>query len=131
MHATGIVFSNFSLMFLADENFPLPSVKLLRNNGFDVVSIQERYPGLTDEGILQMATKSKRIILTFDRDYGELIFRYPQPSAPAVVFFRDKGSDPLFAGQLLLTIITSGSIKFAGAFTVIEKENIRQRFYQR
>lgn len=71
------------------------------------------------------------IILTFDRDYGELIFRYSKGNHPAVVFFREKGIVPEFAGSSLVALLANPDIKLSGAFTVIEINNIRQRFYKK
>lgn len=62
------------MRFLANENFPLPSVRLLRSAGHDVLSITEESPGISDDRILTRAVAEERIILTFDRDYGELIY---------------------------------------------------------
>jgi predicted nuclease of predicted toxin-antitoxin system len=102
-------------MFLANENFPRPSTILLRENGYIVKSIQEDYSGIDDVAVIKMAQEQNLIILTFDRDYGELIFKYAKDNPPSVVFFRAKGSQKIF---------------LAGAFTVIESDNIRQRFYK-
>ena len=63
------------MRFLANENFPLPSVRLLREAGHDVVSISEETPGITDSQVLSRAVSEQRIILTFDRDYGVMIYR--------------------------------------------------------
>ena len=116
-------------MFLANENLPKPSVELLRSNGFVVRSIQEEVPGISDAEVVQIALQENLIILTFDRDYGELIFRYGKKKQPGVIYFRDKGTDPLFAGQVLSDLLAAGQIKFNNAFTVIESNNVRQRFY--
>ena len=118
-------------MFLANENFPKPSTNLLREKGFHVVSIQEKSAGVSDEAVLKEAIDQDLIILTFDRDYGELIFRYAQPNPPGVIYFRNKGSDPLFAGQLMLRLLEENQLSFQKAFTVIEEKNIRQRFYNK
>jgi predicted nuclease of predicted toxin-antitoxin system len=118
-------------MFLANENFPKPSIILLRENGFHIESIQEKAAGVSDETIIQIAIHQKLIILTFDRDYGELIFRYAQDNPPGIIYFRDKGSDPLFAGKLLLKLINEEKLTFQEAFSVIEEKNIRQRFYKK
>lgn len=118
-------------MFLANENFPKPSVDLLRASSIEVESIQERYPGIPDEEVLQKAIDSNLIILTFDKDYGEMIFRYGIRTPPAVIYFREKGQQPLFAGEILVTLLKSKSFHFENRFTVIEKGNIRQRFYKK
>ena len=118
-------------MFLANENFPRPSTIILRENGFHVTSIQEEYPGIADEQVMKIALKQNLIILTFDRDYGELIFRYSHNNPPAIIFFREKGSIPEFAAMSLLNVFDNKTISLRGAFTVIEANNIRQRFYKR
>lgn len=118
-------------MLLANENFAKPGIILLRNANIAVKSIQEDSPGISDEQVLQIAIENDLIILTFDKDYGEIIFRYQLANPPAVIFFREKGSDPLFAGQFLLLLIKSQTISFKNSFTVIEKENIRQRSYSK
>lgn len=94
-----------------------------------VRSIQEEFPGVSDDEVIQIALKYGLIILTFDGDYGEMIFKYAKSNAPSVIFFRDKKSDPEFAGKMLVNVITKTSISLKNAFTVIETNSIRQRFY--
>ena len=74
-------------MFLANENFPRPSVTLLRDNGFEVKSIQEEFPGISDDIVMNIASELNLIILTFDSDYGELIFKHKKNNPPSVVYF--------------------------------------------
>jgi hypothetical protein len=71
------------------------------------------------------------IILTFDGDYGELIFKYAVENPPSVIYFRDKGDNPEFAGLVLHDLLNQAKINFSSAFTVIEEKNIRQRFYKK
>jgi predicted nuclease of predicted toxin-antitoxin system len=118
-------------MFLANENFPRPSIKILRERGFAVKSIQEDSPGIQDEEVMEIALKLNLIILTFDSDYGELIFRYAKDNPPSVVFFREKGNSPDFAGSILTSLIEDKTLNFFNAFTVIELNNVRQRFYKK
>jgi predicted nuclease of predicted toxin-antitoxin system len=113
--------------FLADENFPLPSIRLLRNAGFNVKSIGEEKRGIADEHVMEIAVEEGLIILTFDRDYGELIFKYAKKAPPAVVYFRTKGARPDDAGKTLAYLIKHTSLKLIGFFTVIEENGIRQR----
>ena len=116
-------------MFLANENFPRPSTIILREKGFNILSIQEDYPGIGDPEVMQLALDLNLIILTFDSDYGELIFKYAKDNPPSVVFFREKGNDPEFAASSLISLLQNSNIALAGAFTVIETNNIRQRFF--
>jgi predicted nuclease of predicted toxin-antitoxin system len=119
------------MTFLANENFPRPSILLLRQKGYAVLSVQEASFGISDEVVMQTAIDSGLIILTFDSDYGELIFKYAAINPPSVIFFREKGTTPYFAGNALLDILQKGDLQLAGAFTVVEKTNIRQRFYRK
>lgn len=116
-------------MFLADENFPKPSTLLLRQAGYAVTSIQENCPGVSDQTLVDLALENNLIILTFDRDYGEIMFRYGVAKKPGVIYFRDKGSDPEAAGRLLLKLLLFHQMKFENSFTVAEQTNVRQRFY--
>ncbi len=59
-------------MNLADEWVDKPIVDVLRSNGFNVLYILETNPGADDEFILTMANADKRILLTQDKDFGEL-----------------------------------------------------------
>lgn len=118
-------------MFLANENFPRPSTIILRKNGFIITSIQEDYAGIADPQVMQIASDLDLIILTFDGDYGELIFKYAKDNPPAVVFFRKKGNNPEFAASSLISLFANPGIVLSGAFTVIEVNNIRQRFYKK
>ncbi len=63
------------MKFLANETIPLDAVNLLRRSGYEVAMIAEVCPGMKDIDVLKRAVHDKSIILTFDRDYGELIFK--------------------------------------------------------
>lgn len=117
------------MQFLANENFPFPSIKLLRAAGYDIKSIAEDFQGITDPEVIQIALKENRIILTFDKNYGELLFKNTVATPPAVVFFRFKGLEPIYAGTILKSILESQAVKLPNCFTVIEENNIRQRQY--
>lgn len=114
------------MRFLANENFPFPSMKILRLIGFEVKSIAEDNFGISDEEVLRIAVAEQLIILTFDRDYGELIFKYKMQPPPAVVYFRLKGDNPQAAAQILLERIKNGLV-IENHFSVIDEQGTRQR----
>jgi predicted nuclease of predicted toxin-antitoxin system len=117
------------MIFLANENFPSPGIDLLRNAGYQVNSIGERYSGISDLEVVRKASEDNSIILTFDKDYGEIIFKHANENPPAVIFFRFKGESPESAAITLLSLLNDGKYQFENKFTVIERDGIRQRTY--
>ncbi len=114
------------MRFLANENFPKPSISYLREQGHFVNSIQEELAGIPDEEVVEIAANGNLIILTFDSDYGEILFKHPKENPPSVVYFRFKGNAPKKAGEILVDLLSYG-IQIQGFFTVIEETGIRQR----
>ena len=55
------------IKLLANENFPYTSIKLLRNAGFDVLAIGEKYSGITDNEVMEIAAKEVRNTKDLDR----------------------------------------------------------------
>jgi len=114
------------MQFLANENFPRPSIRILRESGYDISSVFEEIRGAKDFEVLSHAQKDNRIILTFDRDYGELIYHYGF-FAFGVVYFRFEPEYPEEPAEQLLKILALGEIELLNKFTVIERDRIRQR----
>ncbi|MBI3946375.1 MAG: DUF5615 family PIN-like protein [Armatimonadetes bacterium] len=115
------------MRFLANENFPLPSTRRLRAVGHDVWAVVEDAPGSTDAAILARAASEWRIIMTFDRDYGELIFRLRLPTPAGVVYFRFDPATPDEPAEHLLGLMAIDQIRLDGMFTVVERHRVRQR----
>jgi predicted nuclease of predicted toxin-antitoxin system len=115
------------MRFLANENFPLTSVHLLRSAGYYITSITEESSGITDDKVLEIAVNEQRLILTFDRDYGELIYRLKKPSPPGVIYFRYAPQTPEQPGQDLLLLLNTEDLCLERRFTVVESNQIRQR----
>jgi predicted nuclease of predicted toxin-antitoxin system len=113
--------------FLANENVPLAAVKLLREHGHDVAAIAEEAIGVDDRTVLESAARDHRIILTFDRDYGKLLFRHRLPSPLGLIYFRFDPSKPLEPAEHLLLLLAVADLSLEGKFTVVERGRIRQR----
>ena len=84
---------------LANENFPAPSVQHARERGYDVTSVAEGGGGPKDPAILALAVTEQRWIVTFDRDYGELIYARGFAAPPAVILFRLQSYRPDTPGK--------------------------------
>lgn len=63
------------MKFLANENFPGPSVAFLRTNSIDIIAIAEQNQGISDKEVMSLSINEGLTILTHDSDYGELIFK--------------------------------------------------------
>jgi predicted nuclease of predicted toxin-antitoxin system len=113
------------MRFLANENFPLASVGQLRAAGQDVVAVIQETPGARDPEVLQRAAAEARVILTFDRDYGELIYRRQLPVPPGVIYFRFDPLSPEEPAEHLLRLLAIADLLHK--YTVVERDRIRQR----
>lgn len=113
--------------FLANENFPLLSVMLLRNAGYRVVSIAQESPGITDFEVLTRAHEENMVILTFDRDYGELIYKNRVLLPAGVVYFRFGPATPAEPADILIKLIGRTDLSIIGQFTILERGRLRQR----
>ena len=115
------------MQFLANENFPLVSVRNLRDFGLNITSIIEDSPGIKDTEVLARAVSENRIILTFDRDYGELIFRRFLAKPIGVIYFRYQPLTPIEPAEHLIRLLDEKDLKLVGMFTVLERTKLRQR----
>jgi predicted nuclease of predicted toxin-antitoxin system len=115
------------MRFIADENYPLPSIKRLRAQGHDVAAVILDSPGTSDQDVLERAVQEKRIILTFDRDFGRLLFHFKLPSPPGIVYFRFHPSTPVEPADMLLRLLAAGQVLLEDKLTVIDPLHVRQR----
>lgn len=114
------------MRFLADENFPGAAVTVLQQQGHDIVWIRTDAPGSSDQDILARAQAEERIILTFDKDFGELAFRFGLPAASGIILFRIPLSTPSSVTSIVISAIGTRS-DWSGLFTVVESERMRIR----
>lgn len=118
------------MKLLANENIPLASVLYLRANGFDVLYIAELFKGITDIEVLQLANEQERIIITFDQDYGTLIFQNGFKPPFGVIFLRFTIYAPIEPGQIIEKCSKLNYLNFSYTFTVIDERSIRQKQYK-
>lgn len=111
------------MRFLADENVPARSVDLLRLEGLDILHILSKGAGLTDREVLDEAESQRRILITFDRDFGELVSRRGA-KAKGIILLRFAPKSPEQVAQKIKALVESG-IPLEGQFVVLEKERVR------
>ena len=114
------------LRWLADECVAAELVGRLRAAGHDVAFVLEDSPGISDTEIVQRAAREDRLLLTEDRDFGELIIRQLL-SVPGVVLLRFEIRDRHAVWSRLDEVIQNPEITFWGHHTVIEVARYRTR----
>jgi predicted nuclease of predicted toxin-antitoxin system len=112
------------MRLLANENFPGEAVDTLRTRGHDVLWIRTDAPGSSDQDVLAKASAEDRILLTFDKDFGELAFRAGLPAASGVVLFRFPPISATSVAQIAVAVLES-RIDWAGHFSVVEERRLR------
>ena len=112
------------MRFLADENFPGAAISALVAAGRDVVWIGLAAPGSSDSEVLEFAIREQRILLTFDKDFGELARASSLPPTCGVILLRIPMPGPDATGQMLADLILARD-DWAGHFSVIEPGRIR------
>ncbi len=112
--------------FIVDECTGLSIVHFLREQGYDTISVSESMPQAIDADILQRAITEERIVITNDKDFGDMVFR-DRCAHKGVVLLRL--SDDLVETRLrvLAAVLAEHVEKLAGHFVVATEENIRIR----
>lgn len=114
------------MRFLANENFPGDAVTALRASGHDVVWVRQDAPGMNDPDILAWAMRDGRVLLTFDKDFGELAWQARLPASCGIVLFRLPMPPPDRVGKFLSSRIEERT-DWSGNFAVIEPGRVRMR----
>lgn len=112
------------MRILADENCPGDLVDALRAAGHDVRWIRTDAPGITDPTILALAQQEARLVLTFDKDFGELAFRDRLPAQHGVILCRLRGLRPSQITAHVIRVLSSRT-DWAEHFTVLTEQQIR------
>lgn len=117
-----------SIALLANENFPAPAIRKLRAAGVDVVAVSEVMPSVSDKEVLEFARREQRWIVTFDRDYGDLIFREGLRPPPAILYFRQEPYPPERPAELTLAMLSDPQ-QAQGCMVVISERSIRRKHF--
>ena len=114
------------MRLLADENVPGDLVDALDRSGHDVAWVRRDSPGTTDTQVLQRAQAEQRIVLTFDKDFGDLAYLARLPAASGVILVRIQALRGERAVSRLARRL-SGRDDWAGRFSVVESDRVRMR----
>lgn len=112
------------MRILANENFPQAAVNALRQDGHDVLWVRTESPGISDCEVLARAQLDARVVVTFDKDFGELAYRYGLPAVCGIILFRIALPSPSRVAKIAVAALASRD-DWAGHFAVVEDDRVR------
>jgi predicted nuclease of predicted toxin-antitoxin system len=114
------------MKFVADESLDFQIVERLRQDGWDVSYVAEMEPGISDTDVLHLANTREALIITSDRDFGELIFRQHLLSH-GIIPVRLAGITPQLKAETVSSAINRHQAELPHSFVVISPALIRIR----
>ena len=111
---------------LADESVDRPIVERLRRDGHEIAYIAEMGSGISDEAVLEKANDQEAMLLTADKDFGELTYRQKLIHGGAVLI-RLAGLSNETKAEVVAQALRDRGLQFVNAFTVISPGMIRVR----
>jgi predicted nuclease of predicted toxin-antitoxin system len=112
------------MRFLADESVDIPVFLFLKERGFDIEHVAHISNGLDDDRVLRLAFSGKKILLTVDKDFGDLAFKFKRPSH-GIILYRLEGMTNQEKALIVDGVLRNFSSKLEGAFTVISSKQVR------
>lgn len=112
------------MRFVADESCDFRMVRALRDVGHDVIAITEQMPGATDPAVIEFAINESRVLLTEDKDFGQLVYGSGSPS-PGVILIRFPAHAWQTAIQSVLGFLEKDKKRLSECFVVIQPGRIR------
>ena len=110
--------------FLANENVSVETVELARQSGLDFSWVAEIQPGMDDEGVLALTLTEQRILVTFDKDFGEMAFRQGKQAICGVVLFRVRLRDAEMVARFVVSVLGQ-RIPWEGHFSVAREGRLK------
>lgn len=114
-----------SLKFLTDENIAKSLVKALREKGYDVKDIkEENLFGISDREVIKKAKEDDRVILTHDKDFGNLL-NYPLQSHSGVVLIKYRNQSPSYVIARFIPLLDTIKNKVRGSLIIVTEDLVK------
>ncbi len=112
---------------LADESVERQIVGRLRQDGHDVLYVAEMEPGISDDIVLDRANEKSALLVTGDKDFGELVFRDKRLTTGGVILFRLAGLSAESKAGIVSDAMRKHETEFPNHFSVVSPGRIRIR----
>jgi predicted nuclease of predicted toxin-antitoxin system len=116
--------------FLVDVGVSKAVEEWLRSEGYDVVAVRDIDPRMQDVDILEEAARQSRLVVTMDKDFGELVYNSGKAHAGVLLLrLADARSEEKVA--VVRSILDRYSERLPGAFAVYQSGRLRVRKHSR
>ena len=112
------------MRFLADESYDFSVVRALRSADHDVVAIAEVSPREEDDAVMERAVRGGRILLTEDKDFGQLVYAKLQKTG-GVIFIRFPARVRRSLPATVVEVVRRRGQRLIGSFTVLQPGRVR------
>ena len=119
-----------TLQFLVDESTGIAVIRYLRGFGYDVLAVAEAMPKADDLDILARAVSERRILVTNDKDFGELVYRSGQ-AHHGVLLLRLRDESSANRVRVVKAILEHYEDQLTSHFIVATESAVRIRPCQR
>lgn len=110
---------------VADESVDRQIVEVLRQKGHNIIYIAEMDPGISDVLVFETANKNRCLLLTADKDFGEIVFRDKRLISDGVVLIRLAGLSSEMKGRVISEAIETYEAQLPARFTVVSPGKVR------
>jgi predicted nuclease of predicted toxin-antitoxin system len=110
------------MRILADENIPKGMIAALREAGHEVAAIAEIQPQASDTQVLATAVDQGLVLLTFDADFGRMIFAEGYRAPPGIIYLRSPPPSPAIAIERVLRVARADAPSIDGHFVSIDRK---------
>ena len=114
------------MRFLADESCDYTMVRALRNAGRDVAAVAESNAQASDSEAVELAVSDARVLLTEDKDFGQLVLAHGEPSL-GVVLLRYRRGLMARSARMSLKLVANHERRLVGCFVVVAPAEVRFR----
>jgi predicted nuclease of predicted toxin-antitoxin system len=112
------------MRFLADESCDFTVVRALRAAGHDVLAVSETAPRADDKHVMQLAVRGRRVLLTEDKDFGQLVYADRRATA-GVIFIRFPASARSGVGDAVVELLETHGAQLGRQFIVVQPGRVR------
>jgi predicted nuclease of predicted toxin-antitoxin system len=115
------------MRFMVDESTGAAVVEYLRRSGHDVLAVGEAMPQADDRDIIARAARDERVLITNDKDFGELVFRSGWVHC-GILLLRLRDESPSSRLNVIKSVLERYADRLPGQFVVATEDRVRVRY---